>query len=49
MIEAKEKADCMAVLSDAQKTELEAVMLEDKKAAAERRTEREHAATQPSK
>lgn len=50
-IETKEKADCMAILTDAQKKELETAMAEDKKEAAERRVEREHAApaTKPSK
>lgn len=50
-IEAKEKADCMAILTDAQKKELETAMAEDKKEAAERRVEREHTspATKPSK
>jgi len=36
-IEAQEKADCMEILTDAQKKELETVMAEDKKEAAERR------------
>ena len=46
-IEAKEKDDCMALLTDAQKKELEAAMVADKKAAAERKVEREHTAAEP--
>jgi Spy/CpxP family protein refolding chaperone len=46
-IEAKEKADCMEILTEAQKKELETVLVQDKKEAAERRIEREHAATEP--
>jgi hypothetical protein len=48
VIEAKEKADCMAVLTDAQKKELETAIGDDKKQTAERRVERERAATEPS-
>jgi Spy/CpxP family protein refolding chaperone len=50
-IEAREKSECMAVLTDAQKKELETAIAEDKKEVAERRVEREHASatTKPSK